>query len=292
MSARPARRCIARGGLVINGYAAVKFRGAKRDCVPCSHASALLAHPRDDRGASGGVLPGAGRNRRPESHTDRMKRRIDTPEGGRAMASASPPSSRSSATCATTRGSIASRCAGERRSTGNGSSSAWSTTSRNSPITATRSSGKSAADDLCLNCGLCQSQCARSAATILEQPNSHACASSRIVGFASSQATAKTGFSTTSTSKVTGDRGSAEGPPAGVRVDRRVRLHGNHRVLVRRSAMRVCQPGPVAFHRSMTSSGSRIEMSLRGLADRGRPPLFTTARDKAFSVSSGSSLYS
>ena len=33
-------------------------------------------------------------------------------------------------------------------------------------------------------------------------------------------------------------------------------------------------------------------MSLRGLAERGRPPLFTTARDNACSESSGSSLYS
>src|SRR5437773_1196495 len=56
--------------------------------------------------------------------------------------------------------------------------------------------------------------------------------------------------------------------------------------------MRVCQPGPVAFQRSMTSTGRRIEMSLRGFAERGRPPLFTTALDRACSVNSGSSLYS
>ena len=35
-----------------------------------------------------------------------------------------------------------------------------------------------------------------------------------------------------------------------------------------------------------------MEMSLRGLAERGRPPLFTTARDNALADSSGSSLYS
>ncbi len=56
--------------------------------------------------------------------------------------------------------------------------------------------------------------------------------------------------------------------------------------LLRRSAMRVCQPGPVAFQRSMTSTGSRMEMSLRGFAERGRQPLFTTARASAWSVSS------
>src|SRR5437899_2257015 len=56
--------------------------------------------------------------------------------------------------------------------------------------------------------------------------------------------------------------------------------------------MLVCQPGPVAFQRSITSSGRRMEISFRGLVARGRPPFFTTARDKAPSVSSGSSLYS
>ena len=59
-----------------------------------------------------------------------------------------------------------------------------------------------------------------------------------------------------------------------------------------RSAIRVCQPGPEARHRSITSGGSRSEMSCRGLGERGRPPLFTTARDSISSVSSGSSLYS
>jgi len=70
-----------------------------------------------------------------------------------------------------------------------------------------------------------------------------------------------------------------------------VKLHAQ-RILLRRSAMRVCQPGPVAFHRSITSTGSRREMSFRGLAERGRPPLFTTARRRFRLVSSGSSLYS
>ena len=66
----------------------------------------------------------------------------------------------------------------------------------------------------------------------------------------------------------------------------------DYRALPRRSAIRVCQPGPVALQRSMTSTGSRMEISLRGLAKRGRPPLFTTARDNIAAVSSGSSLYS
>src|ERR1041385_4143672 len=64
------------------------------------------------------------------------------------------------------------------------------------------------------------------------------------------------------------------------------------RILLRRAAMRVCQPGPVALQRSITSTGRRIERSFRGLLERGRPPFFTTARDKASWVSSGRSLYS
>ncbi len=56
--------------------------------------------------------------------------------------------------------------------------------------------------------------------------------------------------------------------------------------------MRVCEPGPVARQRSMTSAGNRNVMSLRGFEDTGRPPLLTTARDNISSVSSGSSSYS
>src|SRR5450631_48222 len=56
--------------------------------------------------------------------------------------------------------------------------------------------------------------------------------------------------------------------------------------------MRVCQPGPVARQRATTSAGSRKEMSCRGFAERGRPPLLTVARASISSVSSGSSWYS
>jgi hypothetical protein len=65
-----------------------------------------------------------------------------------------------------------------------------------------------------------------------------------------------------------------------------------YRILLRRSAMRVCHPGPDAFQRAMTSAGSRSEMSLRGFAERGRPPFFTSALASISEVSSGSSRYS
>ena len=62
--------------------------------------------------------------------------------------------------------------------------------------------------------------------------------------------------------------------------------------MAKRSAMRVCHPGPVARQRLTTSAGKRRLINCRGLAERGRPPFFTTARASISSVSSGSSLYS
>ncbi len=56
--------------------------------------------------------------------------------------------------------------------------------------------------------------------------------------------------------------------------------------------MRVCQPGPVAFHRSITSLGRRSDINLRGFGESGLPPLLTFARASMSSVSSGSSSYS
>ena len=73
-------------------------------------------------------------------------------------------------------------------------------------------------------------------------------------------------------------------------VDCRVRFP--HRTLLSRSAIRVCQPAPVAFQRSITSVGNRREINLRGLAESGLPPLFTFARASISSVSSGRSSYS
>jgi hypothetical protein len=37
------------------------------------------------------------------------------------------------------------------------------------------------------------------------------------------------------------------------------------------STIRVCQPGPVAFHRANVSAGNRNEMDVRALPDFGRP---------------------
>ena len=58
-----------------------------------------------------------------------------------------------------------------------------------------------------------------------------------------------------------------------------------------RLAMRVCQPGPVAFHLSITSGASRRLIICFGLTDLGRPAFLKTARHSMSSVSSGSSSY-
>src|SRR5688572_21106052 len=56
--------------------------------------------------------------------------------------------------------------------------------------------------------------------------------------------------------------------------------------------MRVCQPGPVAFQRSMTSTGRRNVRSLRALPEIGRPRFFTTIRASISAVRRGPSTYS
>src|SRR4051812_14270972 len=56
--------------------------------------------------------------------------------------------------------------------------------------------------------------------------------------------------------------------------------------------MRVCQPGPVAFHRSITSTGRRNVKSLRAFPEIGRPRLFTTMRPSISFVRRGPSTYS
>src|SRR5215467_11591689 len=66
-------------------------------------------------------------------------------------------------------------------------------------------------------------------------------------------------------------------------------MTGIYFTLLRRSAIRVCQPGPVAFQRAMTFAGRRREMSFLGLSERGRPPFLTLALESISSVSSGSS---
>ena len=66
---------------LIQGREAVKFTGAKRVCGPCPLRAQCLRHP--DRTPVRQVVFFTGRTHRPESHTERMKRRIDSQEGRR-----------------------------------------------------------------------------------------------------------------------------------------------------------------------------------------------------------------
>ncbi len=66
---------------VIGGREAVKFTGAKRVCGPCPLRNQCLRHP--DRTPTRQVVFFTGKNHHPESHTARMKRRLDSDEGRR-----------------------------------------------------------------------------------------------------------------------------------------------------------------------------------------------------------------
>jgi transposase len=77
---------------VIKGGEAVKFTGAKRVCGPCPLRAQCLRHP--ERTPVRQVVFFTGKHHKPESHTERMKRRIDSQEGrrlyGRRIAIAEP----------------------------------------------------------------------------------------------------------------------------------------------------------------------------------------------------------
>jgi len=78
----PAGKSLYRKGrdLVVKGYRGAQFKGAKRDCGPCTHRARCLRHP--ERTATRQVMffdgPAPGR---PESFTRQMQLRLDTPEG-------------------------------------------------------------------------------------------------------------------------------------------------------------------------------------------------------------------
>lgn len=62
----------------INGYAAVKFQGAQRDCVPCTHRDRCLLTPQKTKVRQVSFFQG---KKDGVSYTDKMKARIDSPEG-------------------------------------------------------------------------------------------------------------------------------------------------------------------------------------------------------------------
>ena len=65
-----------------NGYAAMKFRGAERDCLPCELRSRCLRKPDTTRTRQVAFFQG----KREPSHTDRIKAKIDSDTGKRMIA--------------------------------------------------------------------------------------------------------------------------------------------------------------------------------------------------------------
>ena len=77
----PAGKTLYRNGkaCTIGAYQAVKFRGAQRDCVPCDHRQRCLRKPDTSPVRQVAIL--TRRTDAPISHTERMRRRIDSEHG-------------------------------------------------------------------------------------------------------------------------------------------------------------------------------------------------------------------
>jgi hypothetical protein len=91
----PAGKSLYRNGAncIHNGFVAVKFQGALRDCVPCSHRDRCLRTPQKTKTRQVCFFRGKAKDT-PESYTDIMKRAIDSPQGralyGRRFATVEP----------------------------------------------------------------------------------------------------------------------------------------------------------------------------------------------------------
>ncbi len=69
------------GHCTINGFAAMKFQGAKQDCLPCELRTRCLRTPQKTQTRQVAFFLGKALGR--ESHTDRMKQKIDGAAGKR-----------------------------------------------------------------------------------------------------------------------------------------------------------------------------------------------------------------
>jgi transposase len=67
------------GNCTINGYRAMKFQGAKQDCEPCPLRSQCVKNPAQTKTRQVSFFLGKAPGH--ESHTDRMKVKIDSPQG-------------------------------------------------------------------------------------------------------------------------------------------------------------------------------------------------------------------
>lgn len=79
-------------GCIISGRAAIRFKGAQRDCVPCEHRERCLLTPEKTKVRQVAFFQGKADGS--VSYTDKMKVRIDSPEGriayGRRFATVEP----------------------------------------------------------------------------------------------------------------------------------------------------------------------------------------------------------
>ncbi len=64
----------------LGGYEALKFRGAKRDCLPCTHREKCFRDPAKTETRQVAILIGRIKQAKP-GYLDMMKQKIDTPEG-------------------------------------------------------------------------------------------------------------------------------------------------------------------------------------------------------------------
>ena len=75
----------------INGYRATRFKGTLRDCLPCTQRGRCLLKPDKTQVRQVNFFRGKAQA---ESYTDKMKKRIDSPEGraqyGRRFATVEP----------------------------------------------------------------------------------------------------------------------------------------------------------------------------------------------------------
>jgi hypothetical protein len=91
----PAGRQLYRNGTncIHNGHLATKYSGALRDCLPCEQRAKCLRTPEKTKVRQVAFFRGKAADK-PESHTDRMKRAIDSEEGkaryGRRFATVEP----------------------------------------------------------------------------------------------------------------------------------------------------------------------------------------------------------
>ena len=78
----PAGKRLYRNGanVVIRGYQGVKFRGAKRDCVPCELRAQCMKNPSPTATRQVVFFTGPAPSKS-ETYTDKMKRKLDSDEG-------------------------------------------------------------------------------------------------------------------------------------------------------------------------------------------------------------------